>query len=411
MLLSFGLALFFMVVSFGSCSSTPTNTNTSASTVNTADEDEETSRRRSDSDEDEPEDCDDDEGDPCKDDDDCEATCAHIYSGKTSSITSCKNRGDETVGRLEEIHDILMGYKAGATGAEVRSDSKVKSELAKIRDDDEDVDHDALKCYLQIGSHKYIREIKNGLSGGDDIKKRANLIETLKWLVEDDKESAEAIADLNNGDNILEALLMGLAGEITGIKEPTDKSTKDCIGGAEYDFGASDVPPNSIGYSNNLNKAIWDFDSGSEEIRVLYEDSGKQIGVIDIDSDKNAKLYNALSCFQGGSIGSYNVFSYSAEENNEHIFDLAFELLRGICDDVKAKSAGQDKACARALMCWTSWQDSCGSSGRGATGTCSPSTSEDNDLWKRAREHESYLEKDSGSEYNECRAKDFADFF
>ena len=402
MLLSLGLALFFMVVSFGSCSSTPTNTNTSASTVNTADEDEETSRRRSDSDEDEPEDCDDDEGDPCKDDDDCEATCAHIYSGKTSSITSCKNRGDETVGRLEEIHDILMGYKAGTDGAEQRSASKVKSELAKIRDDDEDADHDALKCYLQIGSHKYIREIKtNGLRPSDETgnssEKRANLIETLKWLVEDDKESAEAIADLNNGDNILEALLLKL--------NEFDKTNSHCLS----ENIATD-PANNL----SEDRDIWKLNT--RKIEIYQAETGSAIkGVITLNNDADKDTYDALSCIYTEVVGNRNIFSYSAEEKNEHIFDLAFGLLRGICEDVKNNGHDEDKGCARAMMCWTAWRDA--NSGNGAvdpdlTNSSRTPKDEGDDLWKMAKNHESQLEpEEGGSEYYECKVENFADFF
>ena len=405
MLLSLGLVLFVMLTSFGSCSNQPANQGSTANnqpTVNNADE-EETSRRRSDSsDDDEPEGCDDDEGDPCKDDDDCEDTCAHIYAGKTSSITSCKNRGDETVGKLEEIHDILMGYKAGLTkanGADERSASKVKSDLAKIKDDDEDVDHDDLKCYLQIGSHKYIREIKKGLrpsdASGGDPEKRANLIETLKWLVDHDQESAEVIADLSAGDNILEELLLKL---------------NEFVPANSYCLSENALtPPTNL----SENKDIWKLNGRKIEI-YQAETGSAQKGVITLDNDADKNTYDALSCIYTEVAGIRNIFSYSAEEENEHIFDLAFGLLRGICEDVKNNGHDEDKGCARAMMCWTAWRDA--NSGavisQDATGAEAPSTSEDNDLWKMAKNHESQLEpEDGGSDYKDCEVRDFADFF
>ena len=123
-------------------------------------------------------------------------------------------------------------------------------------------------------------------------------------------------------------------------------------------------------------------------------------------------LYDALSCFHP-DITNHNIFSYTAKEENEHIFDLAFELLRDICDEVtESKKAG----CVRALMCWTSWQKACGVSNRGKDcndkGNHVSLNDGDRDLWERAEDHKSSLEKSSGgSNYNECSTGDFADFF
>ncbi len=405
--LSLGLALFFMVLSFGSCSNTPTNTLDQGSTVanNNADDDEETSRRRSSS-ADEPEGCDDDEGDPCRDDEDCEAACALIYKGKTTSITSCKNRGDETVGKLEEIHDILMGQGAGTDNAEERSASEVESDLAKIADDD-DVDHDDLKCYLQIGHYKYIKEIENGLRKPSDTaeEKRDNLIATLKWLVKDDMESAEIIADLNAGDNILEELLLRLA----EFENSSNNKESHCLS----ENTIIESPVNSL----SENKDIWDLDRNN--IKVYQAESGPSVtntSDITLDNTTDATLYDALSCNYTDVDSNRNIFSYSADKDNKHIFDLAFGLLRNICEDVKNNGHDEDKGCARVMMCWTAWREansgSVVSGTANADGSKAPSTSEDNDLWKMAKDHKSQLEpEDGGSDYNECEVRHFADFF
>ena len=427
MLLSLGLVLFVMMAFFGSCS--PNNQGTAGSTVNNnpdsgADDDDATDSRRRSSDDDEPEGCDDDEGDPCKDDEDCMADCAFIYKNHSQSRNSCKNRGDETVGKLVTIHNRLMGAYAGKDKSNAqRSDSDVKRDLEKISNDDEDVGIDELKCYLQIGAGKYIDQIEEGLTPSNDAadnddNKRSRLVETLKWFVEYNKEAAEVLADLNRGKNILTTLLLQLA-EGPGVATNKPNSTKDCITGTEYKVnnpGASVSPEQGNKNNPDVTQRLWWF-SSSNNLEIWYYDddttpNNGQKGEISLDSGTK-NLYNALSCFHT-DISHESIFTYSAEEDNEHIFDLAFNLLRDSCDEVTdSKKAG----CARALMCWTSWQKSCGASNRGATSSCNKSghvkdNDDDGELWDRAKEHESHLEKSSGgSNYNECDTEAFADFF
>ena len=413
MLLSLGLVLFVMMAFFGSCS--PNNTDTNPSTVNNPnsgddDDNEDDSRRRS-SDDDEPEGCDDDEGDRCKGNESCEQICESIYD-KWGAIRSCMDRGDETVAKLQAIHDILMGKKAGKTDADNRSASEVERELAKIKDDDddEDVDHDDLKCYLQIGYQKYISQIEKGLKPSDNTDnngKRVNLIATLKWLVEDDKEAAEVMVNVKAGDNILEALLLKLA-EGPGDAKPTTFASTDCIDGNNYTQSIAE----SVIISGNIQRDIWWIDGNQIGIRYFKNSAGVN-GLITLDSTEDKDLYNALSCFHAGDINNQNIFVYATEEKNQHILDLAFDLLMNICNKVEDPS-NKKAGCARALMCWSAWQSECNVRGNHiSSGTCTSGEPEGNtQFWKELSDHESQLEKSSGgSNYDECEARRFADFF
>ena len=386
------------------------NTNT-AGNNNSGDDDD---------DDDPDETCDDNEGDPCKGNETCERVCEAIFE-EYGEIRACINTGDETVDKLQKVHNLLMGKNAGVTTGPrtevTRSPAEVEDDLNKIgEDDDEDggVDRDAFRCYLEIGASKYITQIKKGLgSEGTDTTnkkdlKRKRLIKTLKWLVEDDKESAEILADVNAGDDILSAILESLAKTGTGNFGATNLGTSHCIAGNQYRANNSNTA------DNETNKDIWWISSSN--VLVRYNKASTTplpIGEIQLSNhDKN--LYNALSCMHGEDMDNDNIFSYSAEHENQHIFNLAFEELSDICEDVKNKSAGQDKACARVLMCWTAWQNACGSSAKGGAngGTAcptAPSTSSDDKLWEMLDEHESAL-KESG-DYKTCRTKDFTDFF
>ena len=412
--------LAFTVLPFSSCSSAPTNTNMSASTVDTADDDDEASARRrtSGGGNDDPEDCDDDEGDPCKDDEACAAVCELIYEGDGSGYRSCRNRGDETVmDRLVKVHDILMGKGAGTTRAVTRSGSQVSDDLNKIKDDDDeddyDVDHDDLKCYLQIGSQKYINEINKQT----DIEV---LIETLKWLVEDDKESAKIIYGLHAGDDILEALLL----KMRELKSDgtSDGGKRGCIDAESPDWNSGGTPGlnNRPGISSTENRNIWDLDISAEEIIIWHGKSSFTQGKIELENEQDTKLYSALSCIYEKT-SNQDIFSYSAEHDNQYMFDLAFDLLVYICDDVEKPRGHENIACARALLCRSDWRaENGGRFDHGALDVASGGTGEKHpnkkgDLWEEHAErgeNKKYLTKSSGgSEYNECRLKDFADFF
>ncbi len=367
-----------------------------------------------DDDDDPDETCDDNEGDPCKGNETCERVCEAIFE-EYGEIRACINTGDETVDKLQKVHNLLMGKNAGVTSGTrtevTRSPAEVEDDLNKIgEDEDEDggVDRDAFRCYLEIGASKYITQIKKGLAPSGVSDKRERLIKTLEWMVKD-KESAEILADVNAGDDILEILLFSL-----GDTYPPATPSTHCIGGSDY---SETHLVTSVGA--NMDQKIWGLDISNNNLIIKYYKSGSLKGTISLDSTHDAKLYNALSCMHEGDSGPQNIFSYSAEKENQYIFNLAFELLSDICENVTEKSREQDKACARTLMCWTAWQNTCDSSAKGKGMDNTPcesprisSHSTNNKLWNdMLDEHESALEKSGGTNYNDCKAVNFGEFF
>ena len=427
------LALFlvtaFMVMPFGSCS--PNNPGTAGSTVNntpeTTSDDDDTGRRRSDSsDDDEPEGCDESEGDPCKDDEYCELICERIYN-RQSSVRSCKDRGDETVAVLETIHDRLMGRDAGYTKFKDRTITKIEGDLEKITDDDDDIGHDEFKCYLQIGANKYIEQLEKGLNEGDEDtdqrKKDASkrLKETFKWMIEDKEVSEILSSELNKGPVIVETLLKTLANLM--VSGPGAFGDYRCIEQNGYKDHSPEfnLPPTATAEIHNkkdlpgLDQALWWFDDENLEIwhyNKLATPKGEDDEILKVDKS----LFNALSCFHKIDEDNNNIFFFSAKEDNEHIFEIAFNLLKNSCDDVKDN---QKAGCARALMCWSSWQKKCyeteSSSNWGQNCFQSSQHTADvnntQDFWNMVREYKTELENNGPSHYNNCTTKGFADFF
>lgn len=402
--------------SFVSCSAFDgqSSTNQASTNNNNEDDDDDSDDDDDDDDDRDAEECEDDEGDLCKGNETCEEICESIYE-EFDEKRLCMNRGDETVGKLEKVHNLLMGSKAGTGNEQSRTVDKVEDDLRKIGDEDDDdgVSRDDFKCYVQIGVTKWITQIKKGLgpedTSGNETLKRGRLLKTIKWLVEDDEESAEILKDdINEGDDILEALLLTLSDGDLKLTTGTNGHHGDklCIAGSAYNDATSVT-------DEKVDIDIWWF-SGND-LKIRYYDKDIHTGEIELGSSQDKTLYNALSCMQDGDLDLQNIFSYSAENENSHIFDLAFDLLSDVCSDVENpddRSAG----CARALMCWTAWQNSCGVTEKGDAGTCGdsdrerPNNSDNNKLWEHAKDHSSSLEKDD-SNYNQCATKHFADFF
>ena len=407
----------FMFFPFSSCS--PNNQNTAGSTVDNNPSDDNSGRRRSDPDED----CDEDEGDPCKDSEDCMIDCANIYNGYPQARTSCQNRGEDTVAKLVIVHNRLMGSYAKRNKDNARrSGHNLRNDLEDITDDERGVGIDEFKCYLQIGAGKYIEQIQAGLApssnSNDEGNAKARLIETLKWFVVHNKDAAEILDnDLNSGDEILENLLLELV--------PFAEKDKDCLSGhegTEYTDRIWDDPPRE-NKGGLLNTGAWRMEGDKDirekkdiaEIRVRYWKSqhDEDEGIIHLKSGKDRDLFTALSCFHSETF-ERNIFSYSAKENNEHIFNLALSLLTSICAEVTDESEKQ-AGCARALMCWTSWQNSCSGSGDEARGGGCMSHDKTNikntKLWEMLDKHYENELENGNSEYNDCTAEGFADFF
>lgn len=403
----------FLFFSFSSCSLDSLGTQgTSQASTNSDSDDDDDDDDDDEDDRDDPDDCEEDEGDPCKGNESCEQVCESIYD-KWSSINSCIGRGDETVENLEEVHDWLMGDKAGADTAEPRSATDVEKALRRFADEDEDVGYDELKCYLQVGSYKYIKQIEKGLRpDNDDSKKRANLIETLKWFV-NNTEAAEVLDDLDAGDDIFRALMLSL--KDTGVNPvANDNRARACVDHSSiahhrnnpYDF-------NHLGGSGTVeNRNIIDLDD--RELIIYHGKTTPTKGTVTLETTADAKLYSALSCINKDT-DDQNIFSFSADKENDHIFKLAFNLLIDICSNVEKPRGHEDKACARAVMCWTAWRDANGGQAHtsamshDATGPKEPRS--DGDLWDYAEDYADSMEKSSGTKYNKCRIRDFSDFF
>ncbi len=330
-------------------------------------------RRRRDDDDDE------DDGDRCRGNETCERVCEHIYKDY-SEQTECMDEGDLQVGRLQKVHDLLM---------EVGRDADdIESDLQELSDGEGEVDINHFEDYLKIGTKKWIEQIKVGLDNANSDtsdKKFARLIETVKWLVED-KEVAEILSEVNTGNDVLEKLLLAL--------DANDADNGTCISKA--------TPAANPVKSKDTD--LWDLDGSNNIVIAKYNKtavgSNSVDGRIELDNAADGKLYDALSC-QYDNITSRNVFSYAAREDNATIFNMAFDLLVEICDDVETKDDGQDKACAKTLMCWTSWQDAGGEDG--------DHLSNSNNFWELAENKKSNLEEDS--RYYDCTAESFAEFF
>ena len=343
-----------------------------------------------DDDDDPPEQCESSEGEPCKDDEGCRNTCDAIYNNHAER-TACKEMGSATVGKLEKVHNRLMGKKAGLDGETSRSSSQVEADLEEIADEEEDISHEDFKCYLQIDGEKWATQLTAGLgpSADADSKQKARLKETLKWMVKHET-IADILKDVNDGDDILKALLLRLA-IVSG--------NTHCM--RAYDPSA---PAPQKGWG------IWGLGSTGKAIKIGYHDGTGTVGSIEFDTTASAELYNAISCGSSGIDGNRNVLAYSANKGNQHIFEIAFKLLTGICDDNSIQtdvSKGQDKACARAMMCFSAWKNA-GEDINGAT-----QDNINNKLWGMAQQiGESSLERPGGdTEYNQCRAENFADLF
>ena len=350
---------------------------------------------------------------------------------------------DETVGDMEKVHNLLMGRKAGIDNkAENRSPQKIKTDLAKFSnddddDDDRDVDNDDLKCYLQIGSDKYIKHIEKGLlpdrvSDTNNTRKRNNLVEVLRWLVTD-QESAEVLQDINAGDNILKALLETLESYIKTEYDNTKKSNVlgayRCIDREGYEHNKPQElnPPNKVEANWNLkdkhihtkrnqqdlDQAIWWIKNDNLKVRYNDGSTGKEDNNTIELSDHD--LFGTLSCFHKIDNDDYNIFTYSAKEDNETIFKIAFDLLERSC----RKAGNQQAGCLRSLICWSSWQQSCFGTGSAnqAGFECTQSAEHREDtprtkkLWSMVESFSDELEKSGSSDYDDCTAKGFYDFF
>ena len=306
----------------------------------------------------------------CSDRDSCEEECSKIYEDYGEK-TECE---DEDVDDVVELGHIYNKLKSGSY-----------SELQDISNNNDDVDTDMLQNYLNIGTSGWIQRINCWKTGANCTNPTINpsndkLKATLKWILEED-EIAEIIAEADDGDNILEALLRSMPSGDTVF--PT------------YAPATSNINKNT-NYSIPTNTNTLEIASADNP----FANPSKKTFTFDSDSDTN--LYIALSAFHLGisSSGEQNVFSYAAKQENQPAFDLAYTLLKEACN---GGEQDKEKACLRAMFCWTDLG--------GAATDPGSSTAYEDKLNRLVQNHESDLEKSAGSEYDNCRPSDFDDFF
>ena len=188
---------------------------------------------------------------------------------------------------------------------------------------------------------------------------------------------------------------------------------------ANSNRGGPDVTANIFNKKDfpDLDQALWWLDN--DNLKIWNHDSNATPkGHVDTIQSIDEDLYDALSCFHRINGESNNIFTFSAEVGNELIFEIAFDLLNNIsCEDVEEE---EKPGCARALMCWSSWQKMCyvtrDESDNGGPNCDNSADHADGHrstekLWDMAKDHESDLIIDDGSKYHHCEAKDFHDFF
>ena len=314
-----------------------------------------------------------DDGDQCEGNETCERVCEAIYEIYSEQV-QCMDEGDIKVGRLEKIHDILM--------KEDRNKSDIENDLQKITDGEEDIDVNDFDEYLQIGGTKWVTEIEASEDSEDNRlgENVDNLKEILKWLIETDEEAAEILSEVDDGSKILEALLLRVA--------------ESCSSSLPSKISASVV---SIPAYSGTEINLWGLNAKEVKFGYYKKSDSKGIGVVTLKVDKDAELYDALSCkIEDDS----NVFSYAADEDNQIIFDIAFESLSELCDKAEGTTGNKDpqEVCIRTLMCWTAWQFTLGTQSPG------PSNSSTTGFWKMLENKHS----DFGS--GDCGASDFGEF-
>lgn len=321
-----------------------------------------------------------DDGETCKGNEKCERICEQIYT-EYAERHRCVDEGDKKVERLKKIHDLLI-----APG-ETRSSKALLRDLEKISEADEEDDSNTairvvdLRYYLGIGKTKYVEAINNNLGDSTDEL----LITALKWII-DNKKVAEVISKADKKEKILEALLVRIAA-VGGV---------DCME-SENTVSAAGAKSQQID--------LWSLKVSSKTITVAYF---ADTYPITFDNSEKVKVYNALSCLVL-NFSNRTVFSYAARKDNSFVFDMAFEILEEVCEDVK-KINDRPIACAKTMMCWTAWMEANVSKAIGVSRPNPPSDAS-SDFWDMAEEHKDKLKKDSGSDFDDCTAGAFSDFF
>lgn len=296
----------------------------------------------------------------------------------------CEIHTRSELSRCEELTVHQARTNAGLFEILEKGESKELENLFEKDDEgEEEYELKDLKCLLSIGGKGWIEEIDSGFNS-DKAKN------TLEWLV-DDKDVALALLEDNDGDEILEALLLKAFDDGTDNYKNISSDT-----GANTNYTEPSDQDISYGLwklvtdTSNVNLDIYTKKNASSEVVT------ETIGTFD---DSETEIYEALSYFILND-NNDNIFSYAAEEENQSLFNLAFSVLSDTCDAVTDDE--EAVACKRALLCWTANQTKDSS-------TPSEKDIADEEIWELADEYKDDLKE--GSEHDECSAKHFYEIF
>ena len=294
----------------------------------------------------------------CSEEEDCVEDCKALYT-RTDEKIACKKLSIRQVGKIQEIFNEL---KAAQT-----------STLNKIAEEDDDYELSDLECYLSISGSGLTNEVDKSSFTVDKARS------LLKWLAENNNVS-EVLSKVEDGEKVLEKLLLKAKQGSVSIS------------------AATLTAPAAAGTAKNL----WKIESQNLKIKI-YGGASPSAGEEEISFNNNddATLYNALSARHWNN---KNIFSYSEEnagdDDNQVLFDMAFNLLNRVCEDADSNS-NEQTACRKALLCWTA--SNSGSSAVEAT------ESQYDSVLSLAENHESAL--GGSSDYKKCSAGEFYDLF
>ena len=306
---------------------------------------------------------DEDDGERCANRETCEEICEEIYDSGGDQV-ACQDEGINKVSRMDKVHTLL--------------EKGTSRDFEKIFPDEDGVELDDLEDYLEVGVSG-VEKLIRGTDGWNDSAR----INFLRWII-DERDVAEILNGLDDsgGHRLLEEVLDEVA-------------SSDCI------------EDESISCADNTNaNNVDNYQLTSSTINICVSNNGGTSATretIDLDTAGDAELYNALSCVHSSlraNGNSQNVFSYASIRNNNVIFDMAYDLLNSICEEVDDGDPDHKRACRKALLCWT--------------GIKSLEGDDPNDNFFRdyVSNHLDDLERDrGGSNYNQCEPRHFDDFF
>ena len=255
----------------------------------------------------------------CRGEDVCEDVCKTIYH---ESWKACSRAGSETVGNIQRIYSRL------------KTTRMKRARLNEISNERDGMTIDHFKEYLDIGVDGWIKQIegyatKEGPDAGPsyDLSQAQDVI---SWLAEEE-EIAEVLLDVEDGSKVLEALMI----------KANDGVALDCFWKGTSQVIATLAGPPNIEFKEESSYGI------VIENSAHPNDSIK----IKINGSKYQDLYELLSCTHVDSSGK-DIFSVAAYEDNEALFNVAFNLLDKVCKD--SVLSGHDKEediCRRAMMC------------------------------------------------------------